>query len=342
MGCARQPAIACGRVSDIVRGAAVGSPTVSVITPCYNTAAYVGETLASLFAQTFTDFEALVINDGSPDTHALEHALKPYRDRVVYIRQENRGLAGARNAGLRVARGRYIALLDSDDLWEPEYLQVHVRMLEADPSLDVVFPDARNFGDTPDAGRTAMEMSPLSGEITWRRLVAQECYVWGGVTMRAATVAALGGFDEDLRSSEDYDLWLRILRRGGRIGYHRNVLAHYRRRDTSLSANLERMFEHHLRIWDKLEQLPDLDEEERQLIVAQRRHTHASIQLTRGREAFFAGDVPAAVEALTEANQLARSAKLALVIAGIRIMPGVVLRFHKLRDRFIFRHATRD
>lgn len=317
------------------------APLVSVIIPCYNTAPYVAETLTSLFEQTFTDFEAIVVNDGSPDTAALREALAPFQERVRYLEQENRGLAGARNAGLAVARGRYVALLDSDDVWEPEYLAVHVAALEEDSTLDVYFCDARYFGETPLAGKTCMETMPLKGGITWRRLVAQECYVWGGVTMRMATVQRLGGFDESLHSSEDYDLWLRVLRGGGRIAYGRRVLAQYRRRDSSLSANLGQMFAHHLRVWDKLAAMPDLSAEEHGLIEEQRRRTLGTIALVRGRAAFFSGDDVAAVQHLREANRYLRSLKLYFVMSLTRIAPAALRRLHELRDRYIIGFDTR-
>src|ERR671939_2007579 len=97
-------------------------PAVSVIIPAYNAAAHIGAALDSVFAQTFTDYEVIVVNDGSPDTPELERALDAYAGRLLYVRQENRGPSGARNAGIRRARGEYVALLDSDDLWLPAYL----------------------------------------------------------------------------------------------------------------------------------------------------------------------------------------------------------------------------
>ncbi len=94
---------------------------VSVIIPAYNAAGLISETLQSVFAQTYRDFETIVVNDGSPDTAALEAVLRPFADRLVYLRQENRGVSAARNAGIRAAQGRYVAFLDSDDLWEPGF-----------------------------------------------------------------------------------------------------------------------------------------------------------------------------------------------------------------------------
>src|ERR1700730_1568273 len=98
------------------------TPTVSVIIPAYNTALYIVETLDSVFAQTFRDFEVILINDGSPDTDKLEQVIEPYRERIVYLKQKNGGPSAARNAGIGWSRGEYIAFLDSDDSWLPQYL----------------------------------------------------------------------------------------------------------------------------------------------------------------------------------------------------------------------------
>ncbi|MEK7831790.1 MAG: glycosyltransferase family A protein, partial [Acidobacteriota bacterium] len=116
-------------------------PAVSVIIPAYNLAPYIAETLDSLFAQTYRDFEAILVNDGSTDD--TEERIAPYRDRLAYIRQENKGVMAARNAGLKAAHGRYIALLDGDDVLLPRFLEVLVGMLEADQTLSVAYPNAR-------------------------------------------------------------------------------------------------------------------------------------------------------------------------------------------------------
>jgi len=89
-----------------------GAEHVSVIIPAYNVAPYIAQTLHSVFAQTKPAFEVIVVNDGSPDTAELEEVLRPFRDRIVYLKQENRGLSGARNTGIRAATGDLIALVD--------------------------------------------------------------------------------------------------------------------------------------------------------------------------------------------------------------------------------------
>jgi glycosyltransferase involved in cell wall biosynthesis len=138
-------------------------PAVSIIIPAYNVDEYIGAALDSVFAQTWQDFEVIVVNDGSPRTAQLEAALAPYRDRIVYISQENRGVSGARNTGIRAARGEFYAQLDPDDLWEPEYLSTQLETLRNSPGADLVFPNAVIFGEGPEVGRTFLELNrPLN------------------------------------------------------------------------------------------------------------------------------------------------------------------------------------
>src|SRR3954463_33348 len=102
------------------------TPRVSVIMPSYNTAPLIGRCLDSVFEQTFQDFEVVLVNDGSPDTPQLERVLSPHLekhgDKIVYIKQENKRCAGARNTAIRNARGEFVAFLDSDDVWLPDHL----------------------------------------------------------------------------------------------------------------------------------------------------------------------------------------------------------------------------
>ena len=124
-------------------------PRVSVVIPLYQTEIYIEQALRSVLAQTFDDFEVLVIDDGSRD-RGPEIARSFSDPRVKVISQENRGLAGARNSGIRLAVGEFVALLDADDLWEPEKLECHVRQLDADATLDVSFSASRLIDEAGD------------------------------------------------------------------------------------------------------------------------------------------------------------------------------------------------
>ena len=150
---------------------------MSVVIPAYRAAQSIPATLDSVLAQTFSDYEIIVVNDGSPDTVQLERVLEPYRARIAYYRQENQGPAGARNTGIQLARGKYIAPLDCDDLWEPGHLAAQLAVLEGDPSIDMVYADARIFGDGQGRGRTVMELCPSEGEVTFESLVMRQCTV---------------------------------------------------------------------------------------------------------------------------------------------------------------------
>src|SRR6516164_2277583 len=114
------------------------APAVSIIIPCYNVSDYIREALESVRAQTFRDFETIIVNDGCPDSTNLERILESYRSEIVYIRQENRGIAAARNAAIGVARAPLIALLDGDDAWDPHYLETQIELFRANPDADVV------------------------------------------------------------------------------------------------------------------------------------------------------------------------------------------------------------
>ena len=317
------------------------TPTVSVIIPYYNTAEYIGETLASLFAQTYTDYEVILVNDGSPDTDQLEQIIRPHRERIVYLKQENGGSAAASNTALRAARGRYIARLDSDDLWEKEYLDVHVEALERDPTIDVIFPNALFFGNSLNAGKTFMDVCPVEGEVDFVRLVTQECYVFGGVTARRAAILRAGMFDESLGSAEDLDLWLRILRQGGRIVYHRRVLAHYRQRPGSHTSDPIWLSKNNLKLLDKVERTMDPTPVEMEAINRQRAQIYALLRLHEGKKAFFLGDTRAAIEGLSEANGYYKSRRLALMVKLLRLAPRLLLHAYDFRDRFLFRTSTR-
>jgi glycosyltransferase involved in cell wall biosynthesis len=318
----------------------VSHPSVSVIVPAYNTAPYIAETIASIRAQTFTDYEIVVVNDGSPDTPALEAALAPYRDHIHYIVQENRGLSGARNTGIAAARGAFIALLDSDDVWEPDYLARQIDVLTRE-DLDVVYPNAVNFGDPMRAGRMFMDAHPSTGAVTFESLVTQQCNVMVSVLARREALIGAGLFDETLRSSEDFDMWLRVLDGGWRIGYHREPLVRSRLRPESLSANAISMCQHIVRVLDKAARNMTLTPAQAALVAARRADFTALLRLHEGKRAFFAGDHKEALQALGEANARLRRTKIAVAIVLLRIMPGLLLRAYDARDRLVFRTSTR-
>lgn len=318
-----------------------GPPAVSVIVPVYNTAPYLGDALDSVLAQTFTDYEVIVVNDGSPDTELLERVLEPYAGRVRYLRQENAGVSTARNNALAVARGRYAAMLDSDDTWHPEYLASQVAVLDADPTVHVVYPDALRFGG--GAEERYSEQYAVGGDVTFGRVLARECQVYGGVTARRDAILEAGGYDPGLRMAEDFDLWLRILRRGGRIVYNDRVLAYYRYRPGSHTASPRPMLENLLRVLDKTARTLELEPGEREVLERQRAWVRANLALLDGKAAFRAGDARTARRKLGEARALStrRNLKVSLALGLLRVVPGPLLRLYLLRERLYAYRARR-
>ncbi len=299
-------------------------PKVSVIIPAYRTEEFIGEALDSVFAQTFTDFEVIVINDGSPNGDELEQAIAPYRKRIRYLEQDNRGPAGARNTGIRNARGKYVAFLDSDDCWLPDYLAFQMKLFEEIPSLDMVYSDAQHFGDPALADKTYMQTCPSHGPVTLETLIKEDCQVITSCTvaLRQAIVEA-GLFDErvDLRGCEDFDLWLRILYHGGQIAYQKKVLGQYRSRPGSLSRNAMKMSGTVVAVYEKAERTMELPEETRAILRKQLKQAQAHFDLEAGKNFLTAGDFDGAKDSLTKANNFFHHAKLKMAILGLQFVP---------------------
>ena len=310
----------------------IWKPRVSVIVPCYNTAKYVTATLESVFAQTYRDYEVVVVNDGSPDTPELERVLVPWTNRIVYVRTENQGLAGARNNGIRASKGEFIALLDSDDLWEPNYLEVQVRKLDEDPSADIVYPRARTFGDGEGSGAV---LAASRGDVTFISLVQETCSVIVSVLARRAAFERIGLFDSSLRSCEDFDMWLRCVKSGYRIIYHNEVLLRYRRRPGSLSADRVWMCANAAKVLMKMRTAVQLTAEEREILERAIRRFEGKKLFFEGKRAFIAGDISSAVDHLTQANALLDNTRLRMILFLIRTVPHIVrtLYLWRLRQR---------
>jgi glycosyltransferase involved in cell wall biosynthesis len=310
------------------------SPVVSIVIPTYRHEQYVESTLASVFAQTFRDFEVIVINDGSPDTEAFERAIEPYRKRINYISQENGGASSARNAGLRAAKGELVAFLDSDDFWSPNYLDDQVKFMR-ERQCDLACADALISGESRDAGKTYMEAmmpdAPASGDVTFLELVsAERSLITSGVLARRDLMLEVGLFDLTLRNAQDLDLWLRLARHGARLSYQRKVLLEYRARVGSLSGDAINSHQRELRVFDKIENSYPLTPEERREVTAVIQKRRSLLEYELGKLYLLPGDFALARESFARANALERSWKpklaLCLTRAGPRLMQHLYLR----------------
>jgi glycosyltransferase involved in cell wall biosynthesis len=314
--------------------------------PAYNAVPYIGETLDSVFKQTFTDYEVIVINDGSPDTVELEQALKPYTSRIRYIKQKNLGAGAARNEGLRAAQGEFIAFLDADDVWLPNYLEEQLRFIREN-AFDLVCADAMHFGDSPLAGKTYMEVfmqtASLVGKVTFLGLVsAEQSLITSGIVARRASIMDVGLFDEGLRNSQDFDLWLRLVRRGARAAYQKQLLLRYRCHENSLSGDEITRTERQLRIYNKIENSFDLTPEERPAVLRAIEGRRALAEFELGKLYLEQGDFEKSRTAFSKANNLRRSWKTTAAVLLSRIAPGFLqgLRLRNVRKTHNHKNET--
>ena len=195
-------------------------PRVTIVVPAYNTARTLGETLSSLLAQTFRDFEIVVVDDGSSDTTAAIAASFQADPRVRLVRQRNRGLAGARNSGIATATGDLIGFCDADDLWEPWKLQAHVRHLDAAPHVGVSYAGSALIDDHGTLLKQA-QRPRLTGVDAAHILKRNPVGNGSAAVIRRAVFAEIAYrpafeverdwyFDESFRQSEDIECWMRI------------------------------------------------------------------------------------------------------------------------------------
>jgi glycosyltransferase involved in cell wall biosynthesis len=296
-------------------------PLVSVVIPAYNVAPYITETLNSVFAQSFTKFEVIVVNDGSPDTAELERALAPYFERVCYVRQENCGAGAARNRAIREAKGEFVAFLDGDDLWMPNYLEEQVRFVRGG-GYDLAYADALLFGDSPMAGKTYMQDAPSKGPVTFVSLVRTECNViTSGVVARRLALVEAGLFNESLRNAQDFELWTRLVRRGARCGYQRKVLLRYRCREGSLSGDLMNRLVRELRVFQYIADTYDLTFAERAELSRTMELQQAALDLAGGKLRLLSGEFDEARTSLERAHGVLGGWKLRMAVLMMRVAP---------------------
>lgn len=304
----------------------------SVVIPAYRSTSFISEALDSVFAQTYKNFEVIVVNDGSPDVADLESALKPFLDRIIYIKQDNKGPGGARNTGIMRAQGEFIALLDSDDRWVSEHLADMTNIIRTNPGLDLIYADAENFGDPEYAGRTSMETNPSKGKADFEGLIEGRCSVIAScVVARRQVLIEAGLFDERFIHAEDYDLWLRVAYQGKGIGYVRKVHSLRRIHDGNLTSDLINSYQGQANVLLKLMRELPVSRELRDKMKHEIERCNAYIALQKGKEKIVARQYKRAREELKRANDFFRRRKLTVVLMLLRAAPLLVRHFYVRR-----------
>lgn len=229
---------------------------ITVVIPAFNAAPYLAATLDSVLGQTYSEWEALVVDDGSTDDTAGVIARYAKREpRIRACRRVHGGVAAARNWGARVAvsRSSLLAFLDADDLWEPDALEILRATLEDRPEAPAAHGLAAflDEGGRPMGDGRTINGGPAGAETT-HAMMALACtfYPPGAALVRRAAFWRVGGFDESLAHAEDWDLWLRLCRLGD-IAFTRRRVVWYRQRPGSLSAQAEAAAEGRWRVAEK-------------------------------------------------------------------------------------------
>jgi glycosyltransferase involved in cell wall biosynthesis len=255
------------------------NPEFSVIMPAFNAEATIGAAIRSVLGQSRTDFELIVVNDGSTD--GTEGRVEPFlRDpRVSLLSQRNHGMSAARNLGIARARGAYVSLLDSDDVWLPNYLEAMGRCLRGtDATVAAAYTDAWVLDEQTRKIKRRSAMSrwhpsevPREPERFLWTLLERGNYIFVGTTIRRSVFDDVGAFRTDLDASEDYELWLRIVAHGYRFVRCASNLALYRRSPGQLSADEPRLLRAYANVYRLVAEEYDVTDDVREL--ASRRYS---------------------------------------------------------------------
>jgi teichuronic acid biosynthesis glycosyltransferase TuaG len=314
----------------VSKGANVFSwaPQVSVVIPVYNASAHIGEALRSVAAQRFRDYEVIVVNDGTPDTSALENALSPHRQNIIYITQPNFGAGAARNTAIEHSRGRVIAFLDADDVWLPDYLSSQLGFLGR--GHEMVYCDAQQFGMRSALRKTFMQQAPSTGEVTAAALLDFRCNVItsGTVALKSSIIKA-GMFESERARAHDFHLWVRMAKSGARIGYQEKVLLKYRVHLDSLSGDSVSRVQREIDVFNRIEKSIELNDEERAILKRRLGNMQADLQIEFGKAFLLNEDFENAHLAFAEANRNRPSLKLTGVSMLAKFAPRILLNQYR-------------
>lgn len=306
-------------------------PAISVILPAYNVAPYLADAIDSVRAQTFGDLELVVVNDGSTDgTPSIAEACARRDARIRVLHRRNGGISAARNEGLRAATAPVIGILDSDDLWEPQFVEAQLAILSERPDVGVVTGNAWLLGG-PHDGEPARPFPDRRPEPSLATIIADETAVFIMSVFRREVAETVGGFDESFRTNEDYDFWLRAALAGFRFARNDRPLGHYRRGHQSLSADDVRMIRGLLRVYEKFRGALADRPAERGLLDAQVARFETVLHEVQARHAIATGNFAAATEHLAALHERRGGTTLAVARLMAKWTPGLLARAYEMR-----------
>lgn len=328
-------------------GSGAATPFVSFLTTAYQTERYVSETIESVMAQTRGDWELIVVDNGNSDEMASIVGRYLHDRRITLLRQENKGYVGGVGAAAAVAVGRYVCVLDSDDLIEPEYCERMGALIDADPGIDAVGCNAQLFCDPANGqilgdyfASTGRKVAPDSHRpAPFDDLVDEGVPHYAGVIKRA-TWDAVGGYDSSPEVEADVVLWLRLAARGD-VRILPDRLVKIRIREMSLSkhpANIEAFEERMQRSFLQAADELGLDESSiARTGMLRRLRYHGALR--RARSSLVAGDVLGARVAARQAFDQWRTARAAACLVGLYLCPDILIWLSGMKNHTL--HALR-
>lgn len=199
----------------------MNKPIISIIVPCYNQAQYLSKALDSVWAQTFTAWECIIVNDGSPDnTEEIARNWCAKDERFKYLHKENGGVATARNEGIKIAAGEFILSLDADDKIGKEYIALAMVEFQNDPQLKIVYGKAEKFGD--ESGPWELEAYSIENLAKLNMIFCSTIY-------RKSDWELTGGYDTAMVNGlEDWEFWIAMLKNGGKVLQMETLVFFYR------------------------------------------------------------------------------------------------------------------
>ena len=298
-------------------------PAFSVVIPAYQAAETIAGAVGSALDQSLPAHETIVVDDGSTDD--LAGALRPFEDRIELVRKRNGGVASARNAGIEIATGDFVAVLDADDRFHPERLEALAGLAVSRPDLDILTTDTR-FVSGGEVQGTFLERNPFATD-DQRRAIFESSFV-GWPAVRLSRLRAIGGFDAGLAVGEDWDCWLRLILSGSRAGLVNRPLYDYVVRAGSLTSDRRANLWARVALLEKAAANPALRTEDIPALQrALRRHRSRAVMAeARAKADGYAPSTPLARLALSRGIE-PKSRAAALLAAAApplarRVLPG--------------------
>jgi glycosyltransferase involved in cell wall biosynthesis len=308
------------------------APTFSVVVAAYQVADVVSDALESLRRQTAPPQEVIVCDDGSTD--GLEDALAPYQDEIVFLRKSHGGEASAKNAAAAHASGDFVVILDADDAFLPTRLEALAELAKLRPDLDILTTDAYLVAEGQRVRRNYDRRWRFE-VADQRRAILQRNFVFGHAAVRRERLLEHGGFDESILWTTDWDLWLRLILDGSRVGAVDEPLALYRLRETSLTAKRRELALGKISTLEKAARSDRLEPGERAVVKAAIAAHRREVEMLDVRAAIAAGDRDARRRALAAARENGFRARERLQALAMAASP-------ELSRRMLRRQATRS